>query len=72
MESTCVIRVLIVCVVCTCLTITYLVRPQETLKALQAAGYERAAVIGELLGLEEEGGEGGQQTLIELVASSKA
>lgn len=46
---------------------------QETVEALRAAGYERAAVIGELLGLEEEGaaGEGGQ-SLIELVVSPKA
>ena len=39
--------------------------------ALRAAGYVRAAVIGEVLGLEEEeeeGGDGqGQQSLIELV-----
>lgn len=48
---------------------------QETVGALRAAGYERAAVIGELLGLEEEdGGEGqGQQrSLIELVTGAQA
>lgn len=37
---------------------------QETVKALQAAGYERAAVIGEVLGVEYEEG---RESLIELV-----
>ena len=59
--------------------ISYLLCPdhhqqqQETVEALRAAGYERAAVIGELLGLEEgAAGEGGQSSLIELVVSPKA
>lgn len=46
---------------------------QETVTALRAAGYGRAAVIGEVLGLEEEGGGEGQgqhKSLIELVAGA--